>query len=202
MDIGPDNKSVEITGRDVLYQGHYQANRYRLRHSLFAGGVGQEITREVFERGHAVAVLPYDPRRDEVVLIEQFRIAPQLAGDDPWMLEIVAGLIEPGEAVEDVARREAKEEAGLDLQQLLEIARFYTSPGAITEHVTLYCGLVDASEADGIHGVEAEGEDIRVRRLAFAEVPALFAGGLLKNTPILIALQWLLLHRDRLRGET
>jgi len=201
MRTGPKQKKVEIVDQEVVYQGHYRVDRYRLRHSLYTGGMGQEISREVFKRGDAVAVLPYDPRRDEVVLIEQFRIAAQLQGEDPWMLEIVAGLIEPGEHVEDVAGREAQEEAGLELERLLPIARYYASPGASTEVVTMFCALVDASTADGIHGLDEEGEDIRVVRVPFGAVSGLVDDGLLRNSPVLIGLQWLLLNRDRLRAE-
>jgi len=201
MRTGPRQKTVEIVDQEVVYQGHYRVGRYRLRHSLYAGGMGQEISREVFERGDAVAVLPYDPHRDEVVLIEQFRVAAELQGDDPWMLEIVAGLIEPGEDVEEVAGREAQEEAGLELGRLFPVARYYASPGASTEHVTLFCALVDAGSADGIHGLDEEGEDIRVIRLPFADVSGLLDGGLLRNGPVLIGLQWLVLNRDRLRAE-
>ncbi|HZD25669.1 MAG TPA: NUDIX domain-containing protein [Alphaproteobacteria bacterium] len=194
-------RKVELLSRETVFQGHYRVDRYRLRHSQFAGGLGPEISREVFERGHAVAVLPYDPVRDEVVLLEQFRVAPYACGDEAWMLEIVAGLTEPGEALEDVARRETQEEAGLALQALKPVARYYTSPGAVTEHVTVYAGRVDAAGAGGIHGLDHEGEDIRVTVVPASEALEMLEAGRFRNSPALIAMQWFALNREALRRE-
>ena len=103
---------VHILDKTVCYDGFFRIERYRLRHQLFRGGWSREITRELFERGHAAAVLPYDPLLDAVVLIEQFRIGALETPGDPWLLEIVAGVIDkPDETPEDVVRREAVEEA-------------------------------------------------------------------------------------------
>ena len=108
-------KDVEILDKSEQYKGYFRINRYRLRHRLYAGGWSGELQRELFERGHAVGVLPYDPAADSVVLIEQFRIGALVAGMEPWLTEIVAGIIEEGEAPEEVARRETREEAGLEV---------------------------------------------------------------------------------------
>ena len=102
---------VEIIARETLYRGFFSLDLYRFRHRLFNGGMSREITREIFERGHAAVLLPFDPVRDEVVLVEQIRIAAYDTSESPWLLEMVAGMIEAGETVEDVARREALEEA-------------------------------------------------------------------------------------------
>ncbi len=104
---------VEIIARETLYSGFFSMELYRFRHRLFNGEMSGEIKREIFERGHAAVLLPYDPVRDEVVLVEQVRIAAYDTSETPWLLEMVAGMIEEGESVEDVARREALEEAGL-----------------------------------------------------------------------------------------
>ena len=104
---------VEIIAREKLYRGFFSLDLYRFRHRLFNGEMSGEVRREIFERGHASVLLPFDPVRDEVVLIEQIRIAAYDTSETPWLLELVAGMIEPGESVEDVARREAMEEAGL-----------------------------------------------------------------------------------------
>ena len=206
----PALAEVEIIDKSTAYQGHYRVDRYRLRHTLFAGGWGREIGREVLERGHAVAVLPYDPARDAVVLIEQFRIGAYLhggdspwhgGGDSPWLLEIVAGLFDADEGPEEVARREAAEEAGLELGELVPVAAFYTSPGAVTEHVEVYCARVDSRGAGGIHGLAEEGEDIRVLVMPFAEAMAALAAGRVRNSPALVALQWLALNREDLRAR-
>jgi len=190
---------VEIIEKSTAYDGYFRVDRYRLRHKLFAGGWGTEVARELFERGHAVAVLPYDPVRDLVVLVEQFRIGAYAAECDPWLIEIIAGIIDPGETADAVARREAIEEAGLDIGEMVRIADYLASPGGTSETVTLYCGRVDAGNAGGIHGLAAEGEDIRVTTLPFNAIADLLAERRTHNATLLIALQWLMLHRDDLR---
>jgi nudix-type nucleoside diphosphatase (YffH/AdpP family) len=135
----------EILEREVCYQGFYRLERLRLRHRLFAGGMSPPIVREAVEKGDVAAVLLYDPQRDEVVMIEQFRIGARDDPRGPWLLEIVAGLIEPGETPEQVARREAMEEAGCTVQDLLPISSFYTSPAKTSQRTHLYLGRVDSS---------------------------------------------------------
>ncbi|HMB77487.1 MAG TPA: NUDIX domain-containing protein [Kiloniellaceae bacterium] len=190
---------IELLALDRAYEGFFRIDRYRLKHRRFDGGWTPELDREIFERGQAVALLPYDPRRDEVVLIEQFRVGAYAAGVDPWLLEIVAGIIEPGETPERVARRETEEEAGLTVGRVEQLAEVFVSPGGATERVTIFCGEVDSSGAGGLHGLPSEGEDIRVLVRAFSEIPAALAAGAFTNAPVLIALQWLAANRDRLR---
>lgn len=190
---------VEVIERETVYDGYCRVERLRLRHRLFAGGMSAEIDREVVRRGHAVAVLPYDPVRDEVVLIEQFRIGAHLRGDEPWLVETVAGLVEDGEESEAVARREAREEAGVELGELVPVASYYASPGTMTEYIDVYCGRVDAGGAGGVHGLADEGEDIRVIALPFAEALATMKEGRIESGHTLIALQWLALNHNDLR---
>ena len=193
--------AVEVTARDTVYKGHFRIDRWRLRHRLFAGGWNRPIVREVFERGAAVAVLPYDPVRDQVVLIEQFRIGALAHGDpEPWLLEIVAGVIEAGETPEDVARRETQEECGGTLRALEPMLHYYPTPGGCSEFVYLYCGWIDSAGIGGIHGLEAEGEDIRVEVVSFTDAMAALQSGRIRASPAVIALQWLALNRDRLRA--
>lgn len=192
-------RKVEIVEKITAYQGYFRIDRYRLRHTLFAGGMSGVMTRELFERGHAVAVLPYDPARDEVVLIEQFRIGAFAHGWEPWLIEIVAGLIEEGEAHVDVARRETAEETGLVVTDLLPVHEYLVSPGGTTESCVIYCGRVDAAKAEGVHGVGAEHEDIRVFGVKAETALAWLADGRIKNAAAVIALQWLALNRDRVR---
>lgn len=197
--MAENDRKVEVIEKSTVFQGYYRVDVYRLRHSLYQGGMGPEIMREVLERGHAVLVLPYDPVRDEIVLIEQFRIGPFARGDQPWCLEVVAGIIEDGEALEEVVYREAQEEAGIELHDLTHIIDCYASPGAVTELVSIYWARTDATLAGGIHGVEAEGEDIKVVVMGFAEVMAALADGRINAAPAVIAIQWLALHRDEIR---
>jgi ADP-ribose pyrophosphatase len=193
--------AIEIRDREIAYQGFFRIDRYRLRHRLYSGGWSGEISREIFERGNAVGVLLYDPARDALVLIEQFRLAAHLAGFPAWEIEIVAGIIDrPGESALDVVRREAQEEAGLVIDgEILPIHRYLTSPGGSTETVALYCGRVDASDAGGIHGLADEHEDIKVIVKSYDETMALLRADKINNGFTLVALYWLAANRERLR---
>jgi ADP-ribose diphosphatase len=194
----PDD--VEIIDKSRRYKGFFEIVSYRFRHRLFAGGWSAELHREVFERGHAVGVLPYDPAADAVVLIEQFRIGALVAGMAPWQTEIVAGIIEEGEKIEDVARRETMEEAGAAVSELIPICRYLVSPGGASESVQLYCGRVDSKGLGGIHGLADEHEDIRVDVQSVDEALAALAAGRIGNAVTIIALQWLALNRDKVRA--
>lgn len=195
----PDDR-VRIVERSTPFQGYFRIDRYRLRHRRFDGGWSDEIQREVFERGHAAAVLPYDPARDTVVLIEQFRIGAYAAGLEPWLIEIVAGIIEPGEAAAEVVRREAREEAGCEIQALEPIGSFIMSPGGASETLSLFCGRVESAGAGGLHGLAEEHEDIRAIVLSSDKAIARLAAGEIANASAAIALQWLALNRERLRA--
>jgi len=186
---------IEILGKACVFDGYFRIDRYRLRHTLHQGGMSREIVREVFERGNAVGILPFDPDRDEVVMIEQFRIGAYAAGADPWLTEIVAGIIEQGESAEQVARREIAEETGLKVGDLWPMVRYLSSPGGASERVELFLGRVDARGAGGVHGLEFEEEDIRVFPLPYADAAAMVEEGKIGNAMTLIALQWLMLHR-------
>ena len=193
---------VELIEREAVFQGYFRIDRYRLRHEQFAGGLGTAVVREVFERGQVAAVLPVDPQAGRVVLIEQFRPGAWANGWHPWLLECVAGIIENGESAEDVARREAKEEAGCAILDLVPIAApFLSSPGACTETVSLYCARVDSTGLGGIHGLDAEGEDIRVGTWSLDDALALLDAGRIVNAKTIIALQWLALNREWLMAR-
>jgi ADP-ribose pyrophosphatase len=189
---------VAVLAQTVAYDGHFKIIRYRLRHELFAGGMSSELIREVFERGHAVGVLPFDPERGQVVLVEQFRIGAVGVIDDPWLIEPVAGIIEPGEAAPEVARREAAEEAGLELLDLVPACTYFASPGGSTETCRIFIGRVDAAGAGGIFGRTDEGEDIRVRVVPLATALEWLCDGRIHAVTTVVALQWLALHRARL----
>jgi ADP-ribose pyrophosphatase len=190
----------ELLEREIVYQGFFRLARYRLRHALFEGGWSAPLTREIFERGHAAAVMPYDAQRDAVALIEQFRPGALEARDGPWLLEFVAGIIEPGESAEDVVRREAVEEAGCTIGALELISEYLVSPGGTTETTTLYAGQADLTGAGGIHGLDDENEDIRVHVVDAREAIAMADDGRVANAMGVIGLNWLARHRERLRG--
>lgn len=194
--LGHDD--AELVARETLYKGFFRLERWKVRHRLFAGGWTETFAREVFVRHDAVVALLFDPRRDILVMIEQFRAPAVGKVDSPWLLELVAGLIDKDESPEEVARREAVEEAGATVGELIPIARYLPSPGASDEFVHLFCALVDSEGLGGIHGLPDEHEDILVHRVPFTEVPSLLTTGRINNAATLIALQWLMLNRARL----
>jgi ADP-ribose pyrophosphatase len=174
--------------------------KYRFRHKLFEGGWSQPIEREMFERGHAAAMLPYDPVTDQVVIIEQIRVGA-LEHASPWQMEIVAGIIDSGETAEDVVRREAVEEAGIEVANLEKVTSYYPSSGGCSEMLDVYVGKVDASTAQGVHGLDYEGEDIKVHVISREEAYEWVLNGKFENGASIIALQWLQLNYQRLRSE-
>ena len=195
------DKQFEILNKETVYQGFFRLEKYRLKHTLFGGGWSAEITRELFKRGSCVAVLLYDPDADKVVLIEQFRTGAILNPDKTWLVEIVAGAIEEGETANQVAYREALEEAGCEIQQLMIINEFYTTPGGSSEWITLFCGKVDSTQVGGIHGLDHEDEDILVHAVDFDEAYRMLENGEIESAIPIIAIQWLALNKQRLRKE-
>lgn len=198
----------DIIEKKRTWDGYCKIDVYRLRHDKFDGTKSPVLEREILERGHAVAVLPYDPVRDEVVLIEQFRpgtlsVSAQNPDMPVWLTEIVAGIIEDGENAEDVARRETIEETGCTIIGSPElISHYYVTPGCSSETVTLYYGQVDTTNVGGLHGLAEEGEDIRVFTVTAKECFAMLQKGQLCNAMTTIAVQWLMLNRDRLRQHS
>jgi ADP-ribose pyrophosphatase len=193
------NYEFEVIEKSIVYSGFFRMESYRLRHRLFSGEWSEVMRRECLERGHAVALLPYDPVRDEVVLIEQFRIGALENPTGPWLLEIVAGIIGPGETETGVARRETVEEAGCSVREILPICKYLVSPGGTSETIALYCGWVDAKGVGGIHGLDTEHEDIRVQAVSRTEAMAMLHAGRINSAAAVIALQWLALNHQDLR---
>lgn len=194
-------KQFEILSKEIVYPGFFRMERYRLKHTLYAGGWSAEIVRELFVRGSCVAVLLYDPQSDKVVLIEQFRAGAIVQPDKAWLVEIVAGAIEEGETAEEVAYRESLEEAGCEIQELMVINEFYTTPGGCSERITLFCGKIDSAEVGGIHGLDHEDEDILVRAVPFDEVYKMLETGEIESAIPIIAIQWLALNRQQLKQQ-
>jgi ADP-ribose pyrophosphatase len=198
----PPHPDLEIVEEQVGFARHLRVDVVRFRHRLFAGGWSGERVFDVVRRGGAVALVLYDPERDSVVMVEQFRLAALYAGRSPWQLECVAGLLEPGESAAEVAIRETREEANLDLLgPLLPIQCFMPATGSFDETVELFCGRVDSAGAEGLYGMPEEQEDIRVVVKTVAEIEEMLDRGEIDSSHTLICLYWLLRHRDRLRRE-
>jgi ADP-ribose pyrophosphatase len=195
------NYEWKVIDQQIVFQGYFRMEKFTLQHELYAGGSTETFHRELFERGSAVAVLPYDPIRDEVVLIEQFRVGAIGTQNPPWLKEIIAGIIEEGETHQQVAERETLEEAGCEILQLEKITQYYVSPGGTSEQCALYCGRVSTQSIGGIHGLEHEFEDILVEVVSLAQAKQWLEEGVLNSSPVIIALQWLLLNRERIREK-
>ncbi len=189
---------IEVDQRETLFDSFLRVDRLKLRHSLFAGGWSELMTRELILRPRAVGVLLFDPAQQQVVLVRQIRVGMLDEGQHPWLLELVAGMVESGEEPIEVAARESLEEANTKPQDLLQICEYYNSPGISNERITLFCGRVDATQAGGIFGLDAEHEDIEVVVLSLADALAKVASGEINNAMSIIALQWLQLNQPML----
>lgn len=190
---------VEIIREENMYKRFFRVDKIFLRHKLFEGGWGKEIGRELFIRGNAVAVVLYDPKRDQIAMVEQFRIGAMNEPNGPWLFEVVAGMIEPGEAPEEVARRELLEEANISPYAMEYICDYLSSPGGTDEKLYLFCGLCDLTEAGGVFGLAEESEDICVHVFSADSVLGSLYSGAFNNAAAIICLQWLQLNRERLR---
>jgi ADP-ribose pyrophosphatase len=190
---------VKLLERKCLYQGHFQLNCLKLQYRLFDGNWSRAFYREIFERGDSVGVLLFDPHRNAIVLIEQFRVGTVLKTENSWLLEIVAGVINPLESPIQVAERETQEETGLILQNLFPIYQYWVSPGGSTEQITLFCAKVDSSEAKGIHGLASEGENIRLHVVNLQDAYNLVNAGKIDNATTIISLLWLQQNEQNVR---
>lgn len=193
------NSDIDIIDEQTLTDGFLQVKRYRLRHRRFDGGMTPVVEREVCVRGLAVGVLLYDPVRDAVALIEQFRAGAAESGGPAWLTEIVAGMVKPGEAPEEVARREAIEEAGADIDRLEKICVYFPSPGVLSENVYVYIGRIDSAKIAAFGGLPEEHEDIKIKIMPTDDALALLDADQINNSITIVALGWLARRRDELR---
>ncbi|WP_432454513.1 ADP-ribose diphosphatase [Agarivorans sp. QJM3NY_29] len=191
------HQDMEIQTVEDVYKGFFKLKRYTLRHRLYQGGWSQWFQREMLDRGHAAAILLFDPLLDQVVLVEQFRIGAVETGASPWLLEIVAGMLDSNQPPLDVAVREAEEEAGLRVKRVISCNSFLPGAGGLSERIHLYLGEVDASQAGGVHGLENENEDILVKVLSREQAFEWVQSGLIDNAAAVIAIQWLQLNLQK-----
>lgn len=186
--------AIHIKQADIKYQGFFNIAQYQLEFPLFQGGYSTCVQREVCKRRPAVGVLAYDKDLDRIVLVEQIRIGALNDPSSPWLLEIIAGLIESGESPEEVAKRELFEEAGLECTQLEKMLDYWVSPGSSDEHFILFLAHINANHANGIHGLVDEGENILIHSISTQQAFEWLEQGFINSAPTIIALQWLKLH--------
>lgn len=194
-------KDVEVLEKETVYKRFFRVDKLTLRHKLYEGGWSEPIVRELFIRDQAVFVLLFDPLRDTVTLVEQFRVGALTDEVSPWLLELVAGMVEAGESITDVAKREAVEEADAEILDLEPICQYHVSPGGSQEYVHVFCGKVDSSNLGGIHGLPEEGENIKVVTLDRQDAHRMIVNGTINNAATIIALQWLALNHSRIRQQ-
>lgn len=188
----------ETLERTTVYRGFFRVDRLTLRHKLYQGGWGAPVVRELLMRQPAVAILPFDPHTRQIAMVEQFRVGATAKRTTPWCLELIAGIADvEGESVGELARREAQEEAGITLGELIPVTHYMPSPGGCDEQLHLFASECDLSAAGGIHGQPNEGENIRVVVLPMAQISALLASGRVDNAASIIALQWFLLEQAK-----
>lgn len=184
------NRDWSVESQETVFNGFYKIDKLHFRHALFNGGQSELVDREQFVRGNVVGVIAHDPKLDRIALVEQFRIGARNRPDHPWLMEIIAGMIEPGELPQDVAVREAYEEAGIRLRNVREVVRYLASPGSSTEEVFVYYAETDLSAASGVFGLDEEGEDILLHVLDANAAIAMLDNGKICNALSIIALQW------------
>lgn len=190
-----NKKNWKILEKENAYTGFYKIHRYKLQHDLFKGGQSEPILRELIIRYRVAATLPYDPILNKVILIEQFRIGALENEQGPWLLEMTAGIrTDSEETLEELAKRETFEEAGLLVQKLIPMCDYWVSPGGSQERVALFLGIVDAPQTGGVYGLPEENEDILVHVLDTQEAFEAVRAGKINNAATIIALQWLELN--------
>ncbi len=195
------DEDVEVVERESLYQGFFSMQRVDYRHKLYRGGWSSVIEREVLFRGEAVGAVLYDPEHDLIGLVEQIRPGAMGGRQSPWCVEVVAGMVEPGETTEDVVWRELREEANITPCSVEYVCEYMSSPGGCDERLHVYCALASLSGLDGnINGLDEEGEDIRLLVLPAGQVFEHLYSGRFNNAATLIALQWLQINHARLKS--
>ena len=190
-----------VIKKKLLYSGFFKLTEISLQHELFAGGQSPVLVRELLDRKQAVAVLPYEPVTDKVVLIEQFRVGAGQDKTGPWLIEIIAGLQEPDESADQVVHREAFEEAGCKISDLRLMHQYYSSPGSCNERIKIFLGRVQSLSAESIHGLEEEGEDIKVHFISSQQAFDWLDSGRIDSAAPIIALQWLRHNRESIRRQ-
>ncbi|MGC7560164.1 ADP-ribose diphosphatase [Pasteurella sp. PK-2025] len=194
-------QDIEILKEETLYQGFFQLKKIQFKHKLFAGGYSDVVTRELLVKGAASVVIAYDPIKDAVVMVEQVRIGAYQPNStqSPWLLELIAGMVEEGESPEEVALREGEEEAGIEIRDLQHCLSVWDSPGGVIERLHLFVGKVDSTQAKGIHGLAEENEDIQVHVIDREQAYQWVKEGKIDNCIAVLGIQWLQLNYSSLK---
>jgi len=196
------DKKYDLIHREALFQGYYRVDRFHIRQRLDDGSWSEVFSREVFDANkHAATVLLFDPQHDKVVMIEEFRAGPMSKGHEPFMIQVVAGAVDPGETSETAARREAMEEAGCEVTDLQKLHTYYPCPGCVGEHVDVFVGRTIAPVEPRTGGLAHEGEHIRVLVMDAMQAISLLYAGKLRDAATLITMQWFALHHTELRSR-
>ena len=190
----------EVHQKKLVYDGHFKVTKFELSHEKYSGEKTPTLHRELIARNDAVAVVAYDPETDELVLVEQFRVGA-IREEQPWLIEIVAGLIEIDESPENVSIREMQEEIGCTPIQLQKIGEFYTSPGGIAEWVRLYIARVSVNDINSNGGVEDEGEDIKILVVPASDAEFMLSTGEVRSAIAIIGLQWFVINKENIRKQ-
>jgi ADP-ribose pyrophosphatase len=194
-----ETQDVQVLKTTPCHHGFIKVDRLSMQFPLFKGGLSEPVLREVAQRPSAVAVLLYDPEHKQVVMIEQFRAGAFYTTQSPWLLEVVAGVIEPSDTPEQAAIREVLEETGLNILSLIPICHYLPSPAILSENVFLYCATVHAPKRGGVFGLAEEAEDIQVHVFSTQEAFEHLAAGHIVSAPAWISLQWLQRQIDQKR---
>lgn len=194
-------EDMEIVQDKIVWNGFFKMHELHIKHRKFDGNWTPQLNRELFHRGRAAAAVVYDPKLHAIGLIEQFRVGAIDSELSPWCLEVVAGVVEPDESIDDLIKRELKEEAGIHEAELIPISTYYSSPGGCNEKIHLYCALADLNAAEGNFGLDAEHEDIYFHVFPADDVFRDMLQGRTNNAATLIGLQWLQLNYERLQKE-
>ncbi|MBO4519621.1 MAG: NUDIX domain-containing protein [Alphaproteobacteria bacterium] len=194
-------ENIEVVKTTPLYKKFFRVDEYSFKYPLYNGKMSGVVKREVMNRGNAAGVLLYDPDREELVFVEQIRIGAFIAGENPWVLECAAGIIEAGETPEHVAVREAEEEVGAKVSALEPITSYFSSPGGLSEKIYMFCGRVDAAHVAKYGGLPSENEDIRVVVVPVGDAEKMLAEGRFNNALAIISMQWFMINREKLRKK-
>ena len=184
----------EIINKKNIHNGFFKMNEYILKYKKYDGSWSKEVKREIFGGAMVSAVLPYDPVKREIVLIQQFRAGTIAKEFNNYLYEIVAGIIESGETAEDTAKRECLEETGCKIKKITPIQGYFPAPGSSESFYHLFLGEIDTFEGERVMGLESENEDILVRSYKLSDVKEMMEKGEILNGLTLIALQWFFLN--------